>query len=87
MALQDSETDGKKRTHLENLFRILPAGVTSKKDIGDLKMAVAILSCNFLDACTRPLANISRQVIASSDYTYLDRTEDPQYQRLADCQS
>lgn len=40
----------RKRTHLENLLRILPAGVTSKKDIGDLKMAVAILSCNFLDA-------------------------------------
>jgi hypothetical protein len=37
-------------THLENLFRMRPAGVTSKKDMGDLKIAVAILSCNFRDA-------------------------------------
>lgn len=36
--------------HLENLFNILPAGVISKNDMGDLKMAVAILSCNFRDA-------------------------------------
>lgn len=43
--------DGKDgETHLENLFRIRPAGVTSKKDIGDRKIAVAILSCSFLDA-------------------------------------
>jgi hypothetical protein len=53
--LQKDGTDDKKRTHLENLFKILPAGVTSKKDIGDLKMAVAILSCNFLDACNESL--------------------------------
>jgi hypothetical protein len=39
-------------THLENLFNIRPAGVTSKKDIGDLKIAVAILSCSFRDAYT-----------------------------------
>ena len=38
-------------THLENLFRMRPAGVTSKKDMGDLKIAVAILSCNLRDAC------------------------------------
>jgi hypothetical protein len=37
-------------THLENLFKMRPAGVTSKKDMGDLKMAVAILSCNLRDA-------------------------------------
>jgi hypothetical protein len=73
-----------KRTHLENLFRILPAGVTSKNDIGDLKMAVAILSCNFLDACNCPLGNDSTLV---QDETYLDGTEDPQYQRLTNCQS
>jgi hypothetical protein len=30
--------------YLENRFKIRPAGVTSKKDMGDLKMAVAILS-------------------------------------------
>jgi len=36
--------------YLENLFKIRPAGVTSKKDIGDRKMAVAILSCSFRDA-------------------------------------
>jgi hypothetical protein len=28
-----------------------PAGVVSKKLIGDLNMAKAILSCNFRDAC------------------------------------
>jgi hypothetical protein len=38
-------------TYLENLFKILPAGVVSKNDIGDLKIATAILSCNFLEAC------------------------------------
>ena len=37
-------------THLENRFRMRPAGVTSKKDMGDLKMAVAIFSCNLRDA-------------------------------------
>lgn len=35
---------------LENLLRILPAGVVSKKDMGDLKMAVAMRSCIFLEA-------------------------------------
>ena len=28
-----------------------PAGVTSKNDIGERNMAVAIRSCNFRDAC------------------------------------
>lgn len=37
-------------THLENLFKMRPAGVTSKKDMGDLKIAVAILSCSLRDA-------------------------------------
>jgi hypothetical protein len=37
--------------YLENRFRMRPAGVVSKKLIGDLNMAKAILSCNFRDAC------------------------------------
>lgn len=45
-----------KVTHLENLFSIRPAGVMSKKDMGDRKIAVAILSCSFLDAYAGPLA-------------------------------
>jgi hypothetical protein len=38
------------KTNLENLLRILPAGVVSKKLIGDLKIANAIRSCSFRDA-------------------------------------
>lgn len=37
-------------TYLEKRFKILPVGVVSKKDIGERKMALAILSCNFLEA-------------------------------------
>lgn len=36
------------RTYLENLLRMRPAGVVSKKTIGERKMANAIRSCNFL---------------------------------------
>ena len=36
--------------YLENRLRIRPAGVVSKKLIGDLNMANAIRSCNFRDA-------------------------------------
>jgi hypothetical protein len=36
--------------YLENRLRIRPAGVVSKKLIGDLNMAKAIRSCNFRDA-------------------------------------
>ena len=39
------------RTNLENRLRIRPAGVVSKKLIGARKMACAILSCNFREAC------------------------------------
>jgi hypothetical protein len=38
-------------THLVNLFRMRPAGVVSKKLIGDRKIANAILSCSLRDAC------------------------------------
>lgn len=38
-------------THLEKRLRIRPVGVVSKNDIGDRKMALAIFSCNFRDAC------------------------------------
>lgn len=37
-------------TYLENLFRIRPVGVVSKKIIGDLNMAKAIRSCSLLNA-------------------------------------
>jgi hypothetical protein len=40
-------------TYLEKRFRILPAGVVSKKLIGDRNIANAILSCNFLEAWPR----------------------------------
>lgn len=43
--------DGGGLPYLENRFNIRPAGVVSKKLIGDLNMAKAILSCNFRDAC------------------------------------
>jgi hypothetical protein len=45
-----ASTSSSRYTSLENRFRILPAGVVSKKDIGALKMAVAIRSCSFRDA-------------------------------------
>jgi len=41
-------------TYLEKRLRIRPLGVVSKKLIGDLKMANAILSWSFLDACRSP---------------------------------
>lgn len=37
-------------TYLENRLRIRPAGVVSKKLIGDLKMANAIRSCSLREA-------------------------------------
>ena len=37
-------------TYLEKRFKIRPAGVVSKKDIGLLKILNAILSCNFREA-------------------------------------
>ena len=100
MLPRDLVEEGKKAkrkrvAHLENLFRIRPAGVTSKKDIGDLKMAVAILSCNFREAYRVITREQAVRSSASSHRTYLDRAEDPKNQRLhnrerggadADCQ-
>lgn len=43
----------KDRTYLENRLRMRPLGVVSKKVIGLLKMACAILSCNFREAYRR----------------------------------
>jgi hypothetical protein len=37
-------------TYLENLFKIRPAGVVSKKLIGDRKIAYAMRSCSFREA-------------------------------------
>lgn len=36
--------------YLEKRFKILPVGVFSKNDIGDLKIALAIRSCSFREA-------------------------------------
>lgn len=44
--------------YLENLFRMRPLGVVSKKLMGDRKMAWAILSCNLRDACS-PFTRVS----------------------------
>lgn len=46
--------NNQKGTNLENLFRIRPLGVVSKKLIGDLKIANAILSWSFREACVNP---------------------------------
>lgn len=66
-----------------------PAGVTSKKDMGDLKMAVAIRSCNFLDAYANHClvsVGFSRgfwfAIFTTTASTYLDRAKDPQNQSL-----
>lgn len=39
-----------RETNLEKRLRILPEGVVSKKFMGDLNIAYAILSCNLRDA-------------------------------------
>ena len=39
------------KAYLEKRFNIRPLGVVSKKLIGDRKIAKAILSCNFREAC------------------------------------
>lgn len=44
--------DGGRWTYLEKRLSMRPAGVVSKKFMGDRKMANAILSCNFRDAYT-----------------------------------
>lgn len=49
---QDTKDGIDSVTYLENLFNMRPVGVTSKKDMGDLNIAVAIRSCNFRDAYT-----------------------------------
>lgn len=38
-------------TYLENRLSMRPTGVVSKKDMGDRKIAYAMRSCNFLEAC------------------------------------
>lgn len=86
----------RQRTYLEKRFSMRPLGVVSKKTIGDRKMANAILSCNLREACRIPAGKSSAvdrmqrcaqlgELIAGgwkSSGAYLDRTEDPQDQRL-----
>ena len=54
-------------TYLENLFKMRPLGVVSKKFIGDLNMANAIRSCNFREACIPrkglALADVSKRPV------------------------
>ena len=40
---------------LENLFKILPSGVVSKKDIGDFIMLFNILACSLVAAFSVPI--------------------------------
>ncbi len=44
MGMRDLYRDNRFEAHLEKRFKILPAGVVSKKDMGDRKMLKAILS-------------------------------------------
>lgn len=75
-------------TYLENRFRILPAGVVSKKDMGDLKIAVAMRSCSFREALPPQVSAgcFSERDEGGSGVTYLDRAEDPENQGLRDSQ-
>lgn len=47
-------------TYLENRLRMRPAGVVSKKLIGERKIANAIRSCNFLLACMYESVHVQR---------------------------
>ncbi len=49
----------RRTTNLENLFRIRPAGVVSKKLIGALKTACAMRSCSLREACGTFIPRIS----------------------------
>lgn len=69
-----------KWTNLEKRLSILPAGVVSKKLIGDRKIAKAILSCNFREAFPNHVSSASSKTRAI--LTYLDRAEDPQDKSL-----
>ena len=42
---------------LENLLMILPAGVTSKKDIGENRILFSIMSCSCDDPANSRMAN------------------------------
>lgn len=72
------------QTYLENRLSMRPAGVVSKKVMGDRKMAKAMRSCSFLlawSACQPHdsfLARPGRPRIPA----YLNRTKDPQDERL-----
>jgi len=76
-------------TYLEKRLSIRPAGVVSKKLIGLLKMAKAILSCNLREAwnagnsvslldLSRDYATCSRRALQNLTPTYFDGAEDPQ---------
>jgi hypothetical protein len=68
------------KTYLENRFRMRPAGVVSKKLIGERKIAKAIRSCSFRLACMQHQLLQAR--MQRNRDTHLDRTKDPQDERL-----
>lgn len=55
------------QTYLEKRFKIRPAGVVSKNDMGLLKMAKAMRSCSFLDAYC---LSINRPYVICGRYIY-----------------
>jgi hypothetical protein len=59
---------GGRLPYLENRLSMRPAGVVSKKLIGDLNIAKAILSCNFRDACNIRQVSLSLELTAFSEY-------------------
>jgi len=75
-------------TYLENRFRIRPLGVVSKNDIGLRKMAYAILSCSFRDACDHS-PQVSRRIayLHAGKAALAQASHDPQdvQQTLVDC--
>lgn len=60
-------------------MRIRPAGVISKKDMGDRKIAVAILSCSFLDACYEFVSYICIPCLIS----LYKRVDKPRWSRIS----
>jgi hypothetical protein len=61
--------------------------VVSKKDIGDRKMAFAISSCNFREACVEEVSGeVLVPCLGEVEFTNLDGAEDPKDEGLDDCQ-
>ncbi len=59
-----------------------PAGVMSKNDIGERKIAVAILSCSLREALTSQLASKKKKSVVPGSLTSMEQ-KNPQDQGLA----